>query len=68
MKDHLLKKINTSTQSHGYDNILSSMYNKLDLHNVIRITEKTGISDLTTRFCPVQYRGQQWVVLYFTPR
>lgn len=37
MKDHLLKKINTSTQFHGYDNILSSMYNKLDLHNVIRI-------------------------------
>lgn len=37
MKDHLLKKINTSTQFHGYDNMLSSMYNKLDLHNVIRI-------------------------------
>lgn len=42
MKDHLLKEINTSTQSHGYDNILSSMYNKLDLHNVIRIEKIIG--------------------------
>lgn len=24
--------------------------------------------DLTTRYCPVEYKGQQWVKLYYTPR
>lgn len=24
--------------------------------------------DLTTRYCPVEYMGQQWVKLYYTPR